>query len=541
MRPDLQLTIAPPLFRPRPSWYHQNMSWVATQFSSCFSSDRPSNMHLLSSHINQELGPDGVLLTPVAGLHYILHLFDQSVSTLGAVSTSTKDQLAGVRESNRSHDDRLAYLEHDNSRLRRQVNIKIATDAEFSDWMINRSEENWCTINGLPRLSSDLNGRDWQIAAKKQVEDFFRQVLKANKVNVPFDVLYVGNPVRYRTSGPTVYNVQFSSVEASRRLRDIYSGFFRQVNPIKKIPIIKGVSVRNKITLNSKIRIAIMRQLGEKYVESNQGASFKVQGFISRPNLMLFPPSGATDSRVRSFNFVEAVTNLRSHLSDSALTQIFMVAGGHCRGQLRQLFVILSDDHHDRCLELVKKHHLDRLSDRQSARSSRGGKQISRSHSHSVSFSSAGAGMEVEAGVVTSLRQPPPPPPSLDGSEREQRSKKTASVSVDADKTSNQSQKRSRHDSGSSDQVSDQKTEKKSKKSKKRSKRSPSPSSASGSDSSDHRSKKKKKSKKHSKSKRSRKSRHSSSSSSSSGQGSASASDSDGSSSSRDRKTKTKH
>ena len=539
-RPSLQVTIAPPLFRSRPSWYHQNMSWVATQFSSCFSSDRPPNLHLLPSHINQELGPDGVLLTPVAGLHYILHLFDQSMSTLDNLGASTDDQLAGVRESSRSHDDRLAYLEHDNSRLRRQVNIKIAADAEFSDWMINRSEESWLTINGLPRLPSGLDGREWQVAAKKQVQDFFRQVLKATKANVNYDVLYVGNPVRYRTSGPTVYNVQLNSVEASKRLRDVYSGFFRRSNPIKKIPVIKGVSLRNKITLDSKIRIAILRQLGEKYIERNQGASYKVEGFVSRPSLKLFPAPGATNSRIQSLNFIEAVTTIPSHLSDSALTQIFMTVGGHDRGKLRQLFVILSDDDHDRCLELVKRHHAEGRGDRrESSKSSRGGNSVSGSQRHSVTFSNPGTGMETESGVVDSLRHPPPPPPSQEVSEKDRKSQKDSSGDL-----TKKSQKRSRNDdSVSSDQSSAQRSEKEKEpptKSKKRSRRSSS-SGSSSSDSSDHRSKKKKKSKsrKRTKSKKSKKHRRSSSSSSSSGSGSASASDSGASVSSRE--TKRKH
>ena len=545
-RPNLQVTIAPPLFRSRPSWYHQNMSWVATQFSSCFSSDRPQNLHLLPSHINQEMGPDGVLLTPVAGLHYILHLFDQSVSILGTLSASTEDQVASVRESSRSHDDRLAYLEHDNSRLRRQVNIKIAADAEFSDWMVNRSEENWCTINGLPRLPSGFDGRDWQVAAKRQVQDFFKQVLKANKAHVSFEVLYVANPVRFCTSGPTVLNVQLNSVEASKRLREVYSGFFRRVNPVKKIPIIKGVSLRNKITLDSKIRIAIMRQLGEKYVEKNQGASYKVSGIVSRPNLKLFPASGATDSRIQSFNFIEAVTTIPSHLSDSALTQIFMTVGGHNRGKLRQLFVILSDDHHDRCLELVKKHQAENRGDRRgSSRSSRGGSSVTSSQRHSVTFSNAGAGMETEAGVVKSLRQPPPPPPSPTVSEEDQeKDQRSQPVNPSSGDLKKKSQKRGRNDSVSSNESPAHKSDPNpTQKSKKRSKRSRSSSSSSGSDSSDHRSKKKKKSKskKHGRSRKSRKHRKSSSSSSSSGSGSASASASDSGASVSSRETKKRH
>ena len=361
-------------------------------------SDRPANLFLIPSPVRQELAPDGINLTPVAGLHYVIHLFHR-------------------------------------------VNLKTAEDAEFDDWIRNRNDEDWFTITGLQRLSSQLDNSGWQVEAKRQVRGVLRQVLELNKVNLTYDILVVVNPIRWRTTGPTVYNVRLSSVEASKRIRELFSGFFRRANPVKIPGNLKGVKLHNKITLNTKIRVAIMRQLGEHYVESNPGGFYKVRRYEPRPLLVLNPPPGSATARIRTLIFTDAVSTLPTHFTDEDLTQIFMSVGSSNRDRLRALFVVLSDDDHDRCLELVKKYHQDR---RQDARGKDGrgqdGRQgqfqdggrsgghrgghghsgnrsasaITQTGSHSSFVSGAGAGMEVEgnqAFALSLLRQPPPPPP----------------------------------------------------------------------------------------------------------------------------------
>ena len=225
-RHDIQFCLAPPLFQATPTWYFESLPWIANQFSSRFSSDRPSNLHLLPSLICQDLMANGFQLTPVAGLHYVLHLFDQSVATLGTLQLPQEDQLVSVREAGRSHDDRISYLEQGHVHLSHRLNLKTAADAEFSDWVRNRNDEDWFTIRGLPRLSPDLNSQEWQVEAKRQVRDLIRLILQVNKANLSYAILVVSNPVRFRTTGPTIYNVQLNSVEASKRIRELFSGFF---------------------------------------------------------------------------------------------------------------------------------------------------------------------------------------------------------------------------------------------------------------------------------------------------------------------------
>lgn len=468
-RASLQVLVSPPLYRPQPAWYRESLAWIANQFSICMNHNKPPNLHLLPSHINQDLAPDGVHLTAVAGLHYVLHLFDQSVATLASLKLSPAELIISSKENIRSHDDRLAYLENDHMALTHRVNHKTAADAEFDDFLRNKSEEDWFTVSGLPRLPSSLNNQQWQVQAKRQVKDMIRLVLQINKVQLAYEVLVVVNPIKWRTTGRTVYNVRLNSIEVSKRIRDLYSGFFQHSNPVKLPSSLKGVDLRNKITLNTKIRIAIMKQIGARYVEANQGASFKVRGYDSRPTIFINPPSGST-SKARSFTFMDAITSLPSHFTDERLTQIFMVIGTSNRGRLRQLFQVVSDDDHDRCLELVKKFHQDRRQAGQQARAS--------APTPAVTFAGSnaglGSGMDLEFGVLSMLKQPPPPPPGCpSGVDSAQRQKKQISPPRGrAGKTSRTAPvKRSRRSSSESGSR------------KKRSRRSPSSSSSSSSSS----------------------------------------------------------
>lgn len=191
-----QIVIAPPLFRTQPRWYSSNLTQVALRFSASFSATKPPNLHLLPSFACQDLMPDGIHLTPVAGLHYVLYLFDQTFSILESLALHPEAQQVHLQEVVRRHDDRLAYLENGHTSLSKRVDLKAAIDAEFDDWVINRSEEDRLTVLGLKRLSSDLGEKEWQDAARRQVNDLIRLVLKTNKINLEYEVLYVTNPIR---------------------------------------------------------------------------------------------------------------------------------------------------------------------------------------------------------------------------------------------------------------------------------------------------------------------------------------------------------
>ena len=439
------MLLAPPLYRHRPIWYQSGLTQVAARFSSTFAAKNlPPNLHLLPSFNSQDLLQDGVFLNPVSGLHYVLHIFDQAEDALTLSQASSDAQLVHVRDDVRHHDDRMAFLEHRHVHLLGRVDHKVAVDSEFDDWVLNKSEEDWLVVRNLKRLPK-MDGRAWQDAAKKQVTELLTMVLAANRLRMEFQVMLVVNPLRHITTGPTIYNVRLDSPYSCKRLRELYSGFFRKERPLPLPPAYKYVSVRNKITLGTNIRIAILHQLGAIYTTSNPGASYKVLGFDPRPRLITEPPRSA-NSQPRSYNFIQAVTTLRADFSDEDFIKIYSVVGKAYPGELRSTFIVLNDDERDRCLELVKTSRDQR--DRAGGGGSSGGGGGSgrgggssgsgrgggrgggggggsgggRNRGASVNFlpvqstsgvvHGSGAGVEIESGLLDSLASPPPPPPS---------------------------------------------------------------------------------------------------------------------------------
>ena len=294
----------------------------------------------------------------------------------------------------------MAYLENRHGGLNARVDLKTSTDAEFSDWLQNKSEEEWLVVQGLPRITNS-NG-NWQDQARRQVADLIKLVLHVNRTNLNFEVLFVSNPFRYQTNRQPQYNVMMDSVSSCKRIREIFSGFFRHDRPVAKPPALKGISIRNKLTPNTKIRIAILHQLGSIYTESNRGGSYKVQGYGPRPLLITIPPKNSTE-RQRTYNFIQAVSLLPATFSDEHLTQIYQVVSGQQTGNLQALFVVLNDDDRERCLELVKQKRLAQV---------RTG-QPSASMTVSGSLSGPGAGIGLQDSSLGSLLAlPPPPPPS---------------------------------------------------------------------------------------------------------------------------------
>ena len=428
-------------------------------------SDHPPNFRLLPTFTHQILDSDGIFLNPVSGLHYVLHLFDATETALQSAFLGTDQSLLVIKETVRQSNDRVSYLENKHVKLQSQVDLKTASDAEFSDWLLNRAEEDWLTVAGLPRLS----GVNWQDAARRQVADTIKLVLHTNRANVPFEVMYVSNPFRYQPNRQNFYNVRMDSAHSSGRIREIFSGFFRRNRPVSRPPALKDVSIRNKITPDTKIRISILHQFGTIYQSATRGASYKVSGHDARPLLLTIPAHGSTD-RQRTYTFMQAVTHLPATFSDDHLTRIFQVVSNQQQGKLQSLFVVINDDQRERCLELVKQK-------RAAGRGPVGSSSASVPHtggatggvsgngsgmdlsgaggSSSVSFSGAfsapgsGAGLQSAQVSLGDLARPPPPPPTSSGlpSDGHSHTKATVDRARDGSADSHASRRSSGHQS----------------------------------------------------------------------------------------------
>ena len=254
------------------------------------------------------------------------------------------------------------------------------------------------------------------------------------RLTIDFEVILVSNPFSRTTTGPTLYNVRMDSAHTSKRIREIFSGFFRRIRPVQMPPALKGIEVRNKVTLETKIRITILRRLGERYRDTNPGSSYIVRGFDSRPTIFITPPKTSTE-QARKYNFIQAATTLPATFTDEDLAVIFQTVGDRFRGKLQSIFLVLNDDDHDRCLELAKNHNRGprRGGPAQPSGSGPGpgsglgtssstsfghvhgrGHGVDAQDSRPAHVSGSGSGGDLDPKFLSSLISPPPPPAEIE-------------------------------------------------------------------------------------------------------------------------------
>ena len=149
-----------------------------------------------------------------------------------------------------------------------------------------------------------------------------------------------------RRDANPIYLVKLESIADSKTIRDKFGSSFKAgAEPLP--PGLKGLSIRIRLTHATRVRIAIMQVLASHYKKSNPGSRTQVVNFEPRPLLRLTPPAGASDPRVLTFNFVEAVTKLPIKFGRKDYSYIMQTVSGKFQGQLRSLFVVISDDERD--------------------------------------------------------------------------------------------------------------------------------------------------------------------------------------------------
>ena len=333
--PDVMIFISPPMYRQLPEWYRNGLPEILAQFSRMMSTLRSPSCHLLPSLSSQELGEDGVHLTPYSGLKFVVHLFDSSLEIIKSLSSTTPVLVGQVTESTRALEDRVVVLEHDQRHLRRELEMKSAIDSELADFEENARNECYFVISGLPPVPSEFVGREWQNHAKDQVQAKIRLILGRESKIVVVSGL--------RRDDKPIYLVKLESADDSKRIRDRFGSSFKAgATPLP--PELKGLSIRIRLTHATRVRIGIMQILAANYKSSNPGSKTQVVNFEPRPIMRLTPAQGASDPRVLTFTFVEAVTKLPIKFSKKDLASIMKTVGGKFKGQLRSLFVVLSDD-----------------------------------------------------------------------------------------------------------------------------------------------------------------------------------------------------
>lgn len=336
--PDRSFLVSPPMYRTRPVWYREGLPEVLNMFSQILTLDKPSNLHLLPSFATPDFEADGVHLTAYSGLEFILHLFDSSSDLLARLALPAEDQVVRGSELTRVLEDRVMVLEQDHRRLNRVVESKTAFDAEAADFHTNERSEDFFVVSGLPRISGDLVGKARQDEAVKAVSEV---ILKLMGKAMP--IVFVKNSTARYKNAEVTYSVQMATVSDSSAIRRKFGSFFL-TRPHKLPENLKGISISNFVTPETRIRISILKLLARKYLESNPGSKVQVIGYRPRPMIKITPAASATDRRVMTFNYVEAVKKLPCSFDPTEIDPIISRINPKLLGQIRSIFIVITDD-----------------------------------------------------------------------------------------------------------------------------------------------------------------------------------------------------
>jgi hypothetical protein len=337
-RPTLKVLVSPPMYRTSPVWYRDGLPEILSKFSEVFKESGFTNVHLLPSFATPDFESDGVHLTSYSGLEFITHLFEESDALLDNLAKTPTERCNINLESTRVLQDRMMVLEQDHRRLNKVVENKSAVDAELADFRENERFEDFFVISGLPQIPSSMTGKDWQARAIQDVQVVVRQL-----INRDADIIVVQNATARKPDSEVTYNVKLSSVDESRSIRRKFGSYFLG-NKDSRPDALKAISIKNRVTPDTRIRISLLKLMAKRYKDSNAGAKVQVIGYDPRPLLKITPPAGSSDRRVRVYNYIEACRSLPTTFSAADLAPILRRINPRLKGSIRSTFFILSDD-----------------------------------------------------------------------------------------------------------------------------------------------------------------------------------------------------
>lgn len=340
--PGCNLLVAPPMYRTHPVWYRDGLPEILTRFSSLMSGTR--KIRLLPSFATPDFEADGIHLTSYSGLEYIIHLFDSVEAALSEDKSDESDcdeRFLKSTESARLLEDRMMALEQDHRRLNRSVEYRAAVDAELHDFHENVGNEDFLIITGqIPMPASGLSGPEWQRSSIESVQVYLSQVLGR-----PANIKFIQNLTGRSKDSVVRYQVKLASASESKEIRSKF-GYYFAGGTDNRPPLFKDsdVTIRNRVTHDTRVRIAILQVLAKRYKDSNAGSKASVVSYEPRPLLRITPPSTASDRRSKSFNFVEAVKKFPTNFTKKELGHILPKIGKRQFGNLKSVFICLSDD-----------------------------------------------------------------------------------------------------------------------------------------------------------------------------------------------------
>ena len=338
VRGQAQVFVCPPMYRSSPLWYRDGMAEISRTFASSIRDlkDRPPNLWVMPSFSDATLEADGVHLDVYSGLKYIHHLYDASQSLFSASVLSADVRVDHLSEAARGIEGRVVNLEQDHSRLNHGFEFHSAVTAEFMDYTENVRNEEFIMVQGLTRLPK-LDPKEWQIQARASVDKLL------SEMGFTYKTKYVQNSTGKGKDSKVLYKARMDSVAISREIRDKFSSFFAGGKDSRP-PSLSGISIRNCVTPGTLARIAILQLLGRRYRDSNSGSRFQVVAYESRPILKLTPPSGASDTRVMTYSYIEAITKLPVSFSLDEVRGLMSRVSPRLHGNLKATLFVLTED-----------------------------------------------------------------------------------------------------------------------------------------------------------------------------------------------------
>jgi len=338
--PGCTILVAPPMYLTHPVWYRDGLPEILTRFSASLS--KAQGIRLLPSFATPDFETDGIHLTSYSGLEYIIHLFD-SVKTIMTTDESSDcdERFTKTLESSRLLEDRMMALKQDHCRLNHSVEYRAALDAELHDFHENVGNEDFLIISGSLKMPvPGLSGPEWQKHVIEIIQVYFREL-----IGRPAEVKFVQNLTGRGKDSIVRYQVKLLPASESKAIR-LKFGFYFAGGTDSRPPLCKDsdVTIRNRVTHNTRVQIAILQVIAKRYRDSNSGSKATVISYEPRPMLRITPPSTASDKRSKSFGFGDAVQKFPTNFSKKELDHILPKIAKTEFGCLKSIFISLSDD-----------------------------------------------------------------------------------------------------------------------------------------------------------------------------------------------------
>ena len=97
---------------------------------------------------------------------------------------------------------------------------------------------------------------------------------------------------------------------------------------------LRHINIKNRVTAETKTRIEVLKLLASRYRASNPEGRAQVISFDPRPLIKLTPPPDASDRRIKTYNYVEAVRKLPCNFSSAEVAPILRRINPELVGQV---------------------------------------------------------------------------------------------------------------------------------------------------------------------------------------------------------------